>query len=102
MPRTIKADGRTITVPDDATPEEINQIVGPAPNTSSSDPAIPDWRDKYTEIQPHKKPTAADNATFGSRAQYVGRGELEMIGRSRKQSGESRGDRLDRCAAQSV
>jgi hypothetical protein len=73
MPRTIKADGRTITVPDDATPEEINQIVGPAPNTSSSDPAIPDWRDKYTEIQPHKKPTAADNATFGSRAQYVGR-----------------------------
>ena len=73
MPRTIKADGRTITVPDDATPEEINQIFGPAPNTSSSDPAIPDWRDKYTEIQPHKKPTAADNATFGSRAQYVGR-----------------------------
>jgi hypothetical protein len=32
MPRTIKADGRTITVPDDATPEEINQIVGPAPS----------------------------------------------------------------------
>ena len=31
MPRTIQADGRTITVPDDATPEEINQIVGPAP-----------------------------------------------------------------------
>ena len=31
MPRTIKADGRTIIVPDDATPDEINQIVGPAP-----------------------------------------------------------------------
>ena len=30
MPRTIQADGRTITVPDDATPDEINQIVGPA------------------------------------------------------------------------
>ena len=30
MPRTIHADGRTITVPDDATPDEINQIVGPA------------------------------------------------------------------------
>lgn len=29
MPRTIKADGRTITVPDDATDDEINQIVGP-------------------------------------------------------------------------
>lgn len=29
MPRTIQADGRTITVPDDATAEEINQIVGP-------------------------------------------------------------------------
>lgn len=32
MPRTIQADGRTITVPDDATPEEINRIVGPAPS----------------------------------------------------------------------
>lgn len=31
MPRTIKADGRTIVVPDDATDDEINQIVGPAP-----------------------------------------------------------------------
>jgi hypothetical protein len=30
MPRTIQADGRLITVPDDATPEEINNIVGPA------------------------------------------------------------------------
>lgn len=30
MPRTIQADGRTITVPDDATDEEINQLVGPA------------------------------------------------------------------------
>jgi hypothetical protein len=36
MPRTIHADGRTITVPDDATPEEINQIVGPAPKTASA------------------------------------------------------------------
>lgn len=31
MPRTIKADGRTIVVPDDATDDEINQLVGPAP-----------------------------------------------------------------------
>lgn len=30
MPKTIIADGRRISVPDDATPEEINQIVGPA------------------------------------------------------------------------
>ena len=36
MPRTIKADGRTITVPDDATPDEINQIVGPAPKAASA------------------------------------------------------------------
>ena len=36
MPRTIHADGRTITVPDDATPEEINQIFGPAPKTASA------------------------------------------------------------------
>lgn len=35
MARTIKADGRTITVPDDATPDEINQIVGPAPNNGT-------------------------------------------------------------------
>jgi hypothetical protein len=39
MPRTIKADGRTITVPDDATPDEINQIVGPAPAPPSTDPS---------------------------------------------------------------
>src|SRR3984885_14558771 len=36
MPRTIQADGRTITVPDDATPDEINQIVGPPPAASSA------------------------------------------------------------------
>lgn len=35
MPRTIHADGRTVTVPDDATPEEINQIFGPAPAAAS-------------------------------------------------------------------
>jgi hypothetical protein len=31
MPRKIIADGKTIVVPDDATDDEINQIVGPAP-----------------------------------------------------------------------
>ncbi len=36
MPRTIHADGRTITVPDDATPDEINQIVGSAPGEQNS------------------------------------------------------------------
>lgn len=44
MPRTIKADGRTITVPDDATPDEINQIVGPAPSAGAQpivDPDLP-------------------------------------------------------------
>ena len=39
MPRTIQADGRTITVPDDATPDEINQIVGPAPSSTPPDPS---------------------------------------------------------------
>lgn len=34
MPRTIKADGKTIVVPDDATDDEINQLVGPAPTSS--------------------------------------------------------------------
>lgn len=38
MPRTIKADGRTITVPDDATDDEINQIVGPAPKAQPTGP----------------------------------------------------------------
>lgn len=33
MPRTISADGRTVTVPDDATPEEVNQIFGAPSNT---------------------------------------------------------------------
>lgn len=44
MPRTIQADGRTITVPDDATPDEINQIVGPAPKSAA--PAQPSTFDK--------------------------------------------------------
>lgn len=41
MSRTIQADGRTIQVPDDATDEEINQLVGPAPtaNTPNTPPA---------------------------------------------------------------
>lgn len=60
MPRTIQADGRTITVPDDATPDEINQIVGPAPTQSKSappptEPPQQSWWDRvtapYTEIQ---------------------------------------------------
>jgi hypothetical protein len=50
MPRTIKADGRTITVPDDVTPEEINQIVGPAPTPT---PAPKSFTDSLTEIRPH-------------------------------------------------
>lgn len=36
MPRTIKAEGKTYVVPDDATDDEINQIVGPA-----AAPALP-------------------------------------------------------------
>ena len=55
MPRTIKADGRTITVPDDATPDEINQIVGPASTRNGASAATPSWWDRvtapYTEIQ---------------------------------------------------
>lgn len=38
MPRTISADGRTITVPDDATPDEINRIFGPAPKVPATPP----------------------------------------------------------------
>jgi hypothetical protein len=57
MPRTIQADGRTITVPDDATPDEINQIVGPPPSSASSTPQG-SWWDRatapFTEIQPHQ------------------------------------------------
>ena len=66
MPRTIQADGRTITVPDDATPDEINQIVGPAPTTAPATTkpthtmgATPDNRnaiqkavDNYTTVLP--------------------------------------------------
>ena len=46
MPRTINADGRTITVPDDATPEEINEIVGPP-----APPAKSFW-DRVEEVRP--------------------------------------------------
>lgn len=38
MARTIQADGRTIVVPDDATPDEINQIVGPPPGPAGAGP----------------------------------------------------------------
>lgn len=38
MARTISADGRTVTVPDDATPEEVNQIFGPAPTDTPPAP----------------------------------------------------------------
>lgn len=38
MSRTIHADGRTVTVPDDATAEEINQIFGPSPAQPSPMP----------------------------------------------------------------
>lgn len=48
MPRTITAEGRTITVPDDATDEEINQIFGPPPTTTtpaSQHPALDAMKD---------------------------------------------------------
>jgi hypothetical protein len=38
MPRTIHADGRTVVVPDDATPDEVNQIFGPAPKLAPPAP----------------------------------------------------------------
>jgi hypothetical protein len=39
MSRTIQADGRIITVPDDATPEEVNRIVGPTPKAATGRPS---------------------------------------------------------------
>lgn len=68
MPRTIKADGRTITVPDDATPEEINQIVGPAPKTAP----------------PSAPPSMLQSAlsTGGDLVKGIGKGALHTISSS--------------------
>lgn len=53
MPRTIKADGRTITVPDDATPEEVNQIVGPAPRkVAGADGPLPGVPGAHPDLKP--------------------------------------------------
>ncbi|MDE2104230.1 MAG: hypothetical protein KGL39_43740 [Patescibacteria group bacterium] len=55
MPRTIRADGRIITVPDDATPEEINEIVGPA--ASSPQQPQKSLRESLTERRPLQSDT---------------------------------------------
>ena len=68
MPRTIHADGRTIVVPDDATPEEINEIVGPPPigaRVAGAGTQRQDWRDALTETQ------YADPAHPGNPKEFV-------------------------------
>ena len=52
MPRTINADGRTITVPDDATPEEINEIVGPPRSAAPPAPPAKSFWDRVEEVRP--------------------------------------------------
>lgn len=47
MPKTIKADGKTYVVPDDATDEEINQIIGPG------DAAPQGWTDQLGDAASH-------------------------------------------------
>ena len=46
MPRTITAEGRTITVPDDATPDEVNEIFS---QSASTPPALqsPSLRERF-------------------------------------------------------
>lgn len=56
MPRTISAEGRTITVPDDATDDEINQIFSGISSPASSAPVAP------TPIANHGWGTAKDTA----------------------------------------
>jgi hypothetical protein len=80
MPRTIQADGRTITVPDDATPDEINQIVGPAPKPA----APPDTRnaiqrgfDNLTNVTPEQD--AATPALLKPMAHF-GAGAIQAAG----------------------
>ena len=83
MPRTIKADGRTITVPDDATPEEINQIVGPAPNAGASAKpadtrnAIQRGFDALTTVTPEQE---AGHSWLTNKAQEFGAGTIQGAG----------------------
>lgn len=96
MPRTIQADGRTIVVPDDATPEEINQIVGPAPQQASTDPsgrtptgapaqgdtrnAAQRWLDNLTTPNPRKEEWQSPVTTGIDRfAQGVAESVIPMI-----------------------
>lgn len=72
MPRTIKADGRTITVPDDATPEEINQIVGPAPSKPPTPEKKGFWQQYDEKVAPLVTPTPHNMKSLlpGKNGQY--------------------------------
>lgn len=58
MSKTIKAEGKTYIVPDDATDEEINEIVGPAP-------------------APAPKPLGEQPLSWGGLTRTIGRQALE-------------------------
>jgi hypothetical protein len=86
MPRTISADGRTITVPDDATPEEINQIVGKAPGAKPAMPQMSANPPSQHPIQDWLKDAGTDLREGGDRT-GVGRVLGKMQGNEGKYTG---------------
>ncbi len=59
MAKTIKAEGKTYSVPDDATDAEINEIVGPAPTPAAAAKPPGLMEQARTFTQEHPKITAA-------------------------------------------
>jgi hypothetical protein len=77
MPRTIKADGRTITVPDDATPDEVNKIVGPPPKAPDTRNAVQRGFDNLTTVTPEQDATTPG---FLKPIAHFGAGVIQGIG----------------------
>ncbi len=83
MPRKIKADGRTITVPDDATDDEINQIVGAAPAGAATTPPPP-TPPGGGFTQPVSDQFSAAHPVLGAASNFGG-GSLQGFGETVKQ-----------------
>lgn len=95
MPRKISADGRTIVVPDDATDDEINQLVGPAaPPSPGIAPHEPSLTDKamraggafLENINPVPAVTAIMNP--GETARNMFQATSNAVGRTREAFGK--------------
>lgn len=90
MPRQIKADGQLITVPDDATDDEINQIVGPPKQPSTNGATIGATLDTENPVSNYFHQVGQDLTQGGSRT-GIGKALGFLQGRSQGYSGLNSG-----------